>query len=286
MIVIVALSAFTSDNEYKIDINSAVKTGMVQVKINGKGGHSGACVSVHVENLKNKNIRIFFPPGQRLNSVVDAEQDLLIVKEQEVILASKEKKNADIRAFCCQSSNLSPANQSKFTLGKKADENLVKLAEYINKRIIPEPVIQEAVWSVSNNNPVSNVSLDYTNPILAKMKNNVDELRKFVCTLTKQEDVWYSTPQNRVVNQRRQIVSNPVEVFGSIKYKVKEKSKIHSELINPQGQIVFQRDGDIELSPGNWDYDFNLKVIGFPPGEYTVKLIAKGELLMEKKFVI
>ncbi|MBC7864400.1 MAG: hypothetical protein IAF38_15610, partial [Bacteroidia bacterium] len=109
---------------------------------------------------------------------------------------------------------------------------------------------------------------------------------KFVCKLRGIEDSWYSTPQKRIETPQRIIQSNPVEVYGAIKYKVVSKTAITSELYNSAGELMFSFKGKNEMEPGTWDYNFHLKVEGFEKGKYHVKLKSGSTEIMDKEFAI
>jgi hypothetical protein len=280
--------AFTMKRtESKISIADAVAKGIVKIKLSGKGGHSGNCISLDITNLKQSDYIISFDAGRRLNSNDDGEQDLLMARNREIPLKAGEKKKMDLAGFCCQLSNSSPKNGSGFGLGEPADEKLLKLSQFINGKIIPDDIVQEAVWSVSDGQDPSNIStLDDDSKANETVKKNVTELRKFICDLLGKEDPWYSTPQKRVVTAERTIVPNPMEVYGAINYEIKKTTVINSELQDENHKVLFSFAGKNTMTPGKWDYNFSLKVAGFPKGKYHVILKASGEQIMDKEFAI
>jgi hypothetical protein len=282
------LMSFRKPVVAKISINDAVLKGLVKIKLNGAGGHSGRCVTGEIQNLKGQELNITFLPGHRLNSADDTEQDLLIVREQMIVLSGSEKKNLDLSAFCCQLTNKSPGQGSGFKLGKSADEKLVKLSKFINGLdSLPDGVLQEAVWCISNNNNPSNIALysDGSNEN-SHLKKNVDSLRKFVCKTTGKPDTWYSTPQNRFETPERIIQPNPVEVYGTFSYEVTTPTTLNSELIDPQGKVFFKMPGKEVKRKGKWDYEFQVYVKGFPPGNYHIVLKSGNTVIVDKEFTI
>lgn len=278
--------AFTKKVENKVTITDAVNKGMVKVKLSGKGGHSGNCLTLDIQNLKQSEMQIAFDAGRRFNSNNDEEQDLLMVRDQVITLKAGEKKKVDLSGFCCQLSNHSPSNGSGFSLGKPAEDKLLKLARFISSKAIPDHIVQEAVWCISDGQDPSNISVMETESRNEKIQNNISELRKFVCDLTGKEDPWYSTPQKRVETPERLIEPNPVEVYGAIKYEVKSSTVINSELQDESGRTIFAMPGKNVMDKGTWDYNFHLKVEGFPKGKYHVILKAGATQIMDKEFTI
>jgi hypothetical protein len=282
MLVILCFAIAARKAEEKIVIADAVTKGMVKVKISGKGGHSGSCLSMEIQNLKSGPLTIVFEAGRRLNSADDGEQDLLMVRDQVITLKPGEKKKADLSGFCCQLKNHSPASGSGFGLGKLADEKLVKLAKFINGKAIRSSVVQEAVWCISDDQDISNISGEEGDP----QAKDINELRKFICTLTGKPDPWYSTPQKRIETPERTIEPNPVEVYGEIKYVVASTTVINSELHDANGKLLFSFNGNHQMTPGTYDYNFHLKVEGFEKGKYHVILKAGTTQIMDKEFNI
>jgi hypothetical protein len=280
------LFSFKKNSMKTLTINEAVSQGLVRVKVMGAGGHSGECLSLDIQNLKDNGLSICFKPGHRFNSSNEDEQDLLIVKEQVIVLNGKEKKPVPLSAFCCQLHNKCPMQGSGFKLGKAADANLVKLSNFLNTINVPNDVMQEAVWCVSNDNLPSSIALPFNPNQNKEMVKRVDSLRKFVCKLTNKPDCWYSTPQERRQNAQRIIVSNPVEVFGSFSYEVKTPTKITMELVGPDGVVISKLTGREVKTKGKWDYNFQASVTGYPPGVYHVILKAASTQILDKEFTI
>ena len=186
----------------------------------------------------------------------------------------------------CQLQNKCPAQGSGFKLGKPADANLVKLSNFINSIHVPNEIIQEAVWCVSNDNSPSSIALPYEENKNKELRKTVDSLRKFVCKLTNKPDNWYSTPQDRHQNAERIIVPNPVEVFGSLSYEVKTPSAIDMNLIGPDGKLIINMNGSKLTKKGTCQYNFHVKVTGYPQGIYHVILKAGTTQILDKEFTI
>src|SRR5688500_18592205 len=101
---------------------------------------------------------IMTEPGRRLNSVIDKNQDLLVVDEYFIALKSGEQKTETVKAYCCQSRNYSPAKNSDYTLNQMADSGLVKLATWLSTRYYDTGTEQSAVWAISDHRSTGNIS--------------------------------------------------------------------------------------------------------------------------------
>lgn len=268
--------------ESTLALSEAVKNGKVNVKLTGLGGHSGKCVSMTIENKSGKSTSFILRAGEIMNSEDEGEQDLLVVHDQDIPLAVGQKKKVQLEGFCCQLHNASPGSGSGFKLGKQAGDNLKKLCGWLKGKPIPYDVLQEAVWCLSDGNSPTNISVPDDSPQAEPVK----QLRKFVCELTKQNDPWYSTPQQRLINEERQIESNPVEVYGDIEYTIQNTTHVAGEVRNEKNEVVVKMGEAQPLPPGTFTYFFHIKVAGYPKGHYHVLLKAGNVQIMDKEFVI
>ncbi|MCC6372527.1 MAG: hypothetical protein IT236_16100 [Bacteroidia bacterium] len=265
-----------------LHLSEAGAKSLVKTSFKGQGGHSGKCVQLQLQNLKQSQLQLVLNSGDLLNSSDDEEQDLLVVHNQPIVLNPGETKTVAIEGYCCQLHNSSPGAGSGFKLDKTKNKNLKQLCDYLIGKPISPHLIQEAVWCISDDNNPANIS-DIDD---GKEKQEIKDLRKFVCDLTKKEDPWYSTPQSRVVNESRQILDNPVEVFGNIKYTITTQTPVNAELRNEANEVVLNMDDPKPLPAGTFKYWFHLKIKGYPKGKYHVILKAGNEQILDKEFLI
>ena len=267
--------------EKKVNILDAVKNKQITVAVNSKGGHSGSCLSMKLANTSGEKLIVLIPPGTVFKAADEGEQDIFVVKAQMITLNPAQKTTIDASGFCCQLHDRSPGSGSAFAVGITSDEKLIKLAEHINLNNYPAHVYQEAIWCVSDNNPVSNIYAE------GEEIKAIKPLKEFICQLTGQKDDWYSTQQNRTLNAEREIVSQPVKVQGDLKYDTTKGEQLRREVIGPDG-IAIEGLGYKAVSPmtGTLSYNFALEVEGWDKGVYKVLVYANKKVILEQKFEI
>ena len=92
------------DNKKFLSIEKAIKEGIISAEITGKGGYKGECIEMNIKSLIDDDTIVRIEPGRRLLSDDTLLQDILIVKEIQLFLAAREKKQVNIFGFCCQAS--------------------------------------------------------------------------------------------------------------------------------------------------------------------------------------
>jgi hypothetical protein len=287
--IIMALAFFapllflsTVPAEKKMTIQDAVKSRQATVSVVSKGGHSGSCLSLTVANTSGQKAIFMIPPGTVFKAADEGEQDIFVVKAQLITLNAAQKKTIDASGFCCQLHDRSPGSGSAFNVDITSNEKLKKLAEHINQGSYPADVYQEAIWCVSDGNPVSNI---YAEGEAAEKA--VKPLKDFICQLTGQKEAWYSTQQNRTLTPEREIVSQPVKVKGDLEYKTTKGEQLRRDVVGPDGKVIDEL-GYSSVSPmtGTLTYGFQLEVEGWDKGVYKVIVSANKKVLLEQEFEI
>jgi hypothetical protein len=266
----------------QLSVRQAVIGKKAKVSFKSEGGHSGKCVLVQVTNLTKTRLEIKLASGEMLNSADNNEQDLLIVHDQPLVLAAGQTTSFPIEGFCCQLHNKSPGKGNGFIIDKPKQDKLLKLCSYLCDKPLPMSAIQEAIWCVSDDNNPSNIDGGNT----PTMRTKIEDLRKYVCKLTGKPDPWYTTPQERIITPQREIINNPVTIYGEIQYTLDEAKPIDGEVRNENNEVIMSMPDKSPPQAGTFIYNFKLRVEGFPKGKYHVLLKSGGMMMMDKEFVL
>ncbi|MCB9189764.1 MAG: hypothetical protein H6599_10865 [Flavobacteriales bacterium] len=265
------------DAPKNITLQEGLDNGLIQVELTSLGGYTGRCVSIHVESTSNKKYQIVIEPGDVFIPNEDGDQNILVVEEQ-ILAMDDVRDDFKIEGFCCEASDHSPGEGAGFSYHKIENDNLLQLANYISGKGVSEDNKQAAIWSVSDGESISEIY-----PSNKESK----ELRKFVCGLTGQEDVWFNTKKSYQVSASREIVSEPVLITGEVKYKVESPGKIYCSVYDAEGNVM------IELVKGSkipyasdLSFEFQGKVKGWDAGDYFVKVFLDEKEIHVQKFTV
>lgn len=271
----------SNDEEKYIKIEDAIKKNFIKTEVIGKGGHEEECVMLKIKNISEYDTTFYIEPGRRIASEDSSVQDILIVKEKMLLLASGEEATIDAYGFCCQVHNASPVKGEKFYIGNMADESLVKLAEFLNKNDFPAGAMQGAVWVVSDNNPLSCIN-SYDSTDVLKIR----ELQKFVAKLKKipLDYTWYSIQYKSDTTMLFSGVADTL--YGEIEYELWNNCKANLIMYDERGSVLFRFFVDKHHNPDKYTYPVKFSVDGWRKGNYYIRLIADGQMKIEKKFKI
>lgn len=259
MLLISVNANSTNANKY-VSIEKHVLNNSLMISIQGVGGHSAYCIQINANNLTSDTLYVYIEPGRRLVSKDTTIQDILIVKENKIIIFPYDKSTFLAYGFCCQASNSSPYSASTYSIGHMAPPDWITLAKLINENTFPDNAIQSAVWVMSNNHPVSS--------IISNDMESISLLRETVANIKGIEIPWYSVEfeEDSIL-----LFSNRHEKFkGNIKYYLNTKSIISIIVRKSDGKLMtIILDGKMQ-EQGLHTSEVAINVLGWPKGEYGI----------------
>src|ERR1043165_6994706 len=111
IIFFLSLAVFSFVNmNTSITLQQAMDQNLVKVKVKSLGGYQGETASMEIQNLTKNDLDIKVEPGRRLKSDKDEYQDLLVVREQEILVKANSRTTKNITGYCCESSDSGPAS--------------------------------------------------------------------------------------------------------------------------------------------------------------------------------
>ena len=260
---VLVLVSYSNKKEQPINIFDAINNNQIKFKAIANGGHALASIVVEIEKTGNIN-SIIIPSGTRFISEHEGDQDLLNVDEEIIVLKTRNTQHV-INGYCVQKLHSSPEGDTEFTLAKEQDKNLIKLANYLNKKEIDPHIKQTSLWCVSNGTGVSGIYDDGN--------EQVKKLRAYVCDLTDQKDVWYNTNPSYSIDENRNIISETTKVEGNISYKVTKKGSLAMEVCDESGAVIRSFGGSSPVNHlGDYKFNFKVTVKGWEAGSYSVRV--------------
>ncbi|CAG5078354.1 hypothetical protein [Parvicella tangerina] len=274
---LILFASHSIESPKEITLQEAMANNLVEVSIESVGGYSGKCVALHVNSDSRKKFNLIVEPGDLFISEFDENQNILVVEEQ-VLAMEDVEDDFRIEGFCCEAHDSSPGEGDGFTLTKVKNEKLAKLANYISGKGVDLDNKQSAIWAVSDGNSVSDI---YPTNKASK------PLRKYVCELTGQKDVWFNTKKNYHVTESRQIVSEPVLITGEVKYDVKEPGKVYCSVYDSEGNVMLELVKGTQIPyAADLSFEFQGKVKGWDEGDYFVKVFLDEKEIHSQKFTV
>lgn len=262
-----------------ISLREAIDKKMISVDATSLGGYSGECVQLDVVNTSGKKINVVIPSGGVFHPADEGMQDIFVVTDQVLALQKGQKLPFKVKGYCCQASDRSPSGGIGFSFEQSSNPALLELAKFMNGKTFSDGVSQEAVWCVSDGNSVSGIYNEEGSP--------TNDLRKEVCRITKQKDVWFSKRSNHTIAEDGFINSDPVSVEGMIEFRTEAPMDITALIKSGNGSNDYKLPGSMHVPrAGKFAYDFNLRVKGWEKGKYEVVINGGDKVLLVQEFEI
>lgn len=251
----------------KIDLLEAFKTDKVSYKLqsNGNGLREGM-LTISIQNNTKKKLEVLIPAGQTYICSEDERQNLIQVEELLVELNSNASLEKELLTMCTERSDNSPGDSIIYSLGKKANGNLLICAEYLNTNSKWDYAGQSAIWVFSNNTSVSYIHGN--DPV-------TNSLRTFAANLSGQEETWYTvnyegngqlsnsfTNKERKTNYQKRINGklNKTKSSNSKKENSTYQNRINKQL-GGSSQMVYQKSFDRNLARVEGTFEYTVKDI-------------------------
>lgn len=266
----------TTQRDY-VSISKYIDEHKLEVKISGKGGHSEKCLTFELKNKTPDSLFIRLEPGGRIVCEDSSLQDILIVKENLMALAPNSKVTAEGYGFCCRATKHSPSKNSKFNIGFMSPPKWVELAEVINQNNFPTQPIQNAIWVLSDNHPITSIYYE-------KMEE-IDLLLQTVEKIKGIKRPWYSITYAKDTSM---LFSNrPETLHGKINYYTNKNTVISINVRSAKGRLMTTLINEELKNTGNHEYKLNFDITNWPKGDYDVNVFEDySNLNFKKRFTI
>lgn len=280
----ILFSVFASGDT--ITLSQALKLKMINIAISGAPvdensnsytpSYTGECIQMEVENLTDKDIKVFLEAGRFLNPEDTTVQRMIITKDQMIAVQKKQTKISKAYAMCSQLLNHSPKTDTKFNLGKKAEGKLLELAQLISKNNFQSNAAQSAIWAMTDNDNIYNIYSDN--------KEETKILRTFVKEAKGLTDVDGNAPFKLDEEAEGTYVKySKGKLTGSFEFDLKNDTPMDMALYNESGEQIWKWSKTYTFLSGhntlNYEFDFN----HIPIGNYHLKVTDdKGTIFIDK----
>jgi len=262
-----------------MSLQEAMNKNIIKVKIKSLGGYQGESTIMELQNISKNNLKIIVEPGRKLLADDEKYQNLLVVKQEEILVNAGSKATRKITGFCCESSDSGPKSDLKYKPNNMADTSLVHLAKYINHNYgqLTTSAIQQAIWAISNNH--ESAAIGATNEKEMSLKN-------LVCTLKNEPIPWYIIKQQifQTSNGRIHLVND--SLYGKMAYNNSEWCYSKLNVYDKQNNAVLISIGGW-LQPGsNSIYNVALPIKQLAKGKYKLTLENDKQIFTQKDIQI
>lgn len=242
-------------------LGDLVKEGLLTVKIQGNGGHSGKCIKMILQNKGMETLGIEIEAGRRLSSDNPKEQDIFITKSEKVRLDGYDSAQIFVTGYCCQSSNSGPSKKSTFSMGNMAPKAWLTLAKFLDNNKFNSQAEQAAVWSLSNDHPISSIN--------SKSKWEVLPLRSIVAKIKNEPIPWYYVDYAKDTSV---FSGKHISFSGFLSYYVNANAVVSILVKNETGRLVKVISKGTGRGHGKQKDYIEFNIMNWKKGNYKVEV--------------
>lgn len=255
-----------------IDFHQAIAQKIISVNPISNGKYSGKSVQLKIENKTARKMVVKIPALTTYLPENEDEQTLIQVEDMIVEIDANESNQVLVPAFCSELSDRSPQKERQFAIAKSKNEKFRKLSNYISNNPVSKYNYQEAVWAISDNQSINNMTVDTPED---------KSFRKFMSGLTSQKESWYSSPQETTVDPYGNINRETVRISGGLKFDSDGATIVYQAICDSTGKELFKGPERHIRKVKDVEMTFSIKVKGWEKGNYEVRVM-RGESILKK----
>lgn len=265
----------TTDNPIIFDIARAVSEQKIELTVTGndESPHYYQPILVNLKNLTSEEVVINIKNGQLFKSTDPEIQDIIVTREEMIVLKGFDHISQPIFGMCVQQFNSAPGFTQEYKLDNIATENLASIANQIQEKKAFSIAGQNSVWAVTDNNELD--AIDSYNP------EDSNELRAYVASLLNIPDTVIMRSQTTTLDNGPKLVKRTAG--GNFKYRFSKTSAVTIGMFNEQNIVVKELYNNPETPAGEHKLAYEFDTMVFPDDTYYIRLIIDGQIKINFK---
>lgn len=272
--VFIATSSFASAEAIEtITVHEGLKQGYLRVDATSKGSSSARCVNLSLKNVHSKTLEVLVPSGTLLT--VNDFQDILVTRDEVLVLQPRQSLNRDLYGFCTQPSESTPTEQTKFDV-VEGSSVWKELAALLQKENLDPGTEQSVVWACTEEFPLSGVRL---------VRGDQTALTALIERERGQSIPFYEADYGELLD--RPFQNELLEVSGAMVHTTAQHGKASLIVYDPDGNVVYNIFEEKRLQ-ADATYTFRFRIMGsyLPEGEYKMVLTIGTEEARVERIVV
>lgn len=264
-------------SEKFVSIAELQKNGSISVQMRSTGSYSGNCVNLQLKNNRSDTVFVWIEAGRRLDNPVETDQDILLVREEKMILPPYAEIKRMLFGFCCQASNAAPKSDTLFRIGSMAGGNLEWLAGFVGHKRYDTHTIQQAVWVFSDNHQLASV--------VAEKDPQIKELRTAMAKKLNINLPWYDIQYKTL--EDAPFSGQHTRVTGEIEFRSNSAGFLSINVRNEAGMLMHVvTEEENAVYGSSYTVPLNIPVEHWGKGKYSVNVYIDGNLKKKQEFVL
>ena len=266
--------AFKPGNEHP-DLNTAAKNKLISFTINGNvnSSHYIKPVVINIQNLKNTSVLVRIDNGLELKANDSSYQNMIITKEELIVLNPLEKKTFELYGMCTEPSDKAPDGKTTYSSGKLASAGLCEVTQLIQKSKYFDIIGQNAVWAtISKSNLEDITGFDST---------EARQLQKLVSKITGKPLPPPPAKNDYLHNfECREFVAS---VGGSFEFASSRKMSVVVAMFDKNNIVVRELYKNTNVEPGTHKFNYEFDATVYNDDYYYIRFIANDDIKLSRK---
>lgn len=264
--LILLLIAFQPLLSKPIEIDEALKKGLIAAEINGAGPNSGPSIRLKVFNKGNAPLTLNISPGWFLMPDDTLVQRMLVTNTEQLQVSAGDTASTILIAMCSEKNDVGPGTDDRFTMGTMASGSLLKLSRLLDEKDIQDDAAQNAVWAITDSVALSTICGTEHSATLLEFFSSLGN---------------YAIPKCEMFEG-----AGKAAVFrmnGSFTYTIMEPTKINLAVFDADGEIIITLIEDEVTGGESYQYDYHMEIPKPDAGEqYYLRLYFNGKMKSER----
>ena len=259
-------------------LKDAISKNMVQCFITGNDSspHYIRPLLVDIMNTQDIPVDISIENGRKFLASDSTYQNLVVVKSELISLKPKERKQLQVYSMCIQANNHAPVSKVIYRTGEMADEKLCALTNFIEKHKYFNTIGQDAVWVLTNNYDVGDISSRDTN-----VANNL--MREVIRLTGKKPGVPNLNDKVYAYRHYRVDSISQSEIEGEFIMKLNQTSSVQIAMFDKNNIVVRELLFNPSVSAGKHTFVYKYDASVYKDHFYYFKMIVDGDIKVSKK---
>ena len=263
--------------QLRVPLSEAFNRKMVIVRAVATGdSYKKQGLSLELENRTGSQLRVEVDPGTIFRPVDTANQPLVLLGGEAILVAPWKSAPLRVQTFCANSQAMAPGKADSFVYAGVSGDTMVQLLKYLKGAFLLDELGQKAIWVLTNDHPLSEAYDPH------RVAQSEKLIAKLMALTGKEQPEYY-----RVTGVREgagQPVYSPkvLRIVAQFEEQFSEPHTLSLGVYNDQGSLIQSVFKDRFFGKTGHRFKVDFEAGNVPAGKYYIRL-TEGDAVLQQK---